>query len=65
MLTGTHYPSCFSNVALPTTELLDIHYSKISLHRAKAGSATRRFGCLFYFSQLAGMPTRIYQTVHD
>ena len=46
-------------------ELHEIHRSKISLHRAKAdyGYPTTRLP--YTFSKLAGLATRIYQTVHN
>ncbi len=66
-----YYASCrtlpkpYTNGALPRHELLEIHRSKISLHRAKAGYSYPTIRLPHSFSKLAGLPTRIYQTVHD
>jgi len=39
--------------------------AKISLHRAKAGYDYPTIRLPHTFAKLAGLPTRIYQTVHD
>jgi hypothetical protein len=51
--------------ALPKHELLEIHHSKISLHRAKAGYDYPTIRLPQAFSRLAGLSTRIYQTVQE
>ena len=51
--------------ALLKHELLEIHRSKISLHRAKAGYDYPTIKLPHTFSKLAGLPTRIYQNVHE
>ena len=63
MLTSNHYPDY--NFATPNDELLEIHRSKISLHHAKAGYDYPVVRLPHKFSRLAGLPTRIYQTVHE
>ncbi len=45
--------------------LHEIHHSKISLHRAKADYNYPTIRLPYTFSTLAGLPTRIYQTVHE
>jgi hypothetical protein len=50
---------------LPESALLEIHRSKISLRRAKTGYNYQTIRLPDRFSKLAGLPTRIYQTVHD
>jgi hypothetical protein len=62
MLATDHYP--FYNVAMPNHELLEVHRSKISLTRAKAGYDYPTIRLPFAFSGLIGLSTRIYQTVH-
>jgi len=49
----------------PESVLLEIHRSKISLHHAKAGYDYPAIRLPFTFSKLAGLPTKIYQTVHE
>jgi hypothetical protein len=51
--------------ALPKHGLLEIHRSKISLHRAKEGYSYPAIRLPHTFSELAGLSTRVYQTVHD
>ena len=51
--------------AFPKQELLEIHRSKISLHQAKAGYSYPTMRLPYTFSKLAGLPIRIYQTVHE
>jgi hypothetical protein len=63
MLAAEHYP--YNDVAIPNHELLEVHHSKISLHRAKAGYNYPTIRPPYTFSKLAGLSTRIYQTVHD
>ena len=46
-------------------DLLETHRSKISFHHAKAGYSYPTIHLPHTFSVLAGLPTRIYQTVHD
>ncbi|MGA7077041.1 MAG: hypothetical protein WBZ42_10965 [Halobacteriota archaeon] len=65
MLTAENYPALFTDVVLSKHELLEIHRSKISLHRAKTGYSYPTIRLPYAFSKLAGLPTRIYQTVHD
>jgi hypothetical protein len=65
MLAAEHYSEFFADVALPKNELLAIHRSRISLHRAKAGYSYPTIRMPHTFIKLAGLPTRIYQTVHE
>ena len=66
MLAAEHYPSAFTDrTSLPTHELLEIHCGKISLHHAKAGYNYPTIRLPHTFSKLAGLSTRIYQTVHE
>jgi hypothetical protein len=62
MLATDHYP--YYDVAMPNHELLEVHRSKISLTRAKAGYDYPTIRLPFAFSGLIGLSTRIYQTVH-
>jgi hypothetical protein len=55
----------FILMLMPNHELLEVHRSKISLHRAKADYSYPTISLPHTFSALAGLPTRIYQTVHD
>ena len=55
----------FVDAALPEYDLLEIHRSKISLHCAKEGYSYPTIRLPHGFSNLAGLPTRVYQTVHD
>jgi len=50
---------------VPNHELLEIHRSKISLHRAKTEYSYPTIRLPHTFSALAGLSTRIYQTVHN
>jgi hypothetical protein len=43
----------------------EIHRSKISLHHAKAGYSYPTIRLPHTFADLAGLPTKIYQTVHE
>ena len=45
--------------------LSEIHSSTISLHHAKEGYDYPTIRLPHTFAKLAGLPTRIYQTVHD
>jgi hypothetical protein len=54
-----------ADVALPKSELLEIHRSKISMHHAKARYSYPTVRLPHMFSALAGLPTKIYQTVHE
>jgi hypothetical protein len=65
MLAAEHYPDLFVYGALPKRELLKVHHSKISLHRAKANYSYPTIRLPHTFSTLAGLPARIYQTVHE
>ena len=65
MLAAEHYPDVFADAVLPKPELLEIHRSKISIHNAKAEYSYPTIRLPPTFSQLAGLRTRIYQTVHD
>ena len=64
MLAAEHYQDLFAGSALPKRELLEVHRGKISLHHAKAGYDYPAIRLPFTFSGLAGLSTRIYQTVH-
>ncbi|MGD0717181.1 MAG: hypothetical protein ABR979_03840 [Halobacteriota archaeon] len=59
-----YYPDLHPDVAMPNRELFEIHRSKISLHRAKADYNYPMIRLPHTFSMLAGLRTRIYQTVH-
>jgi hypothetical protein len=63
MLATEHY-RCH-DVTIPKHELLEVHRSKISLHRAKAGYDYPTIRLPHIFTKLAGLPTRIYQTVYE
>ena len=52
-------------IDLPESALLEIHRSKISLHHAKNGYNYPTVRLPYTFSRLAGLSTRIYQTVQD
>jgi hypothetical protein len=64
MLAAEYYSELFTS-GTPKNELLEIHHSKISLHQAKSGYRYPTIRLPHTFSTLAGLPTRIYQTVHD
>lgn len=53
------------HVTCENPTLHEIHRSKISLHRAKAGYSYPTIRLPHTFSKLAGLPTRIYQAIHD
>ena len=65
MLAAEPYSDIPTCGALPRTELLEIHRSKISLHHAKKGYDYPSIRLPHRHSKLAGLSTRIYQTVHD
>jgi hypothetical protein len=66
MLAAEHHLDFFADSALlPKQELLEVHHSKISLHRAKAGYDYPTIRLPHSFSKLAGLSTRILQTVHE
>ncbi|MGA3360316.1 MAG: hypothetical protein ABSC87_08950 [Halobacteriota archaeon] len=65
MLAADHHPDIHPDVAMPNHELLEIHRSKISLHHSKAGYNYPTIRLPHTFSKLAGLSTRIYQTVHN
>jgi hypothetical protein len=66
MLAAKHYPDALTDGAsLLTHELLEINRSKISLHHAKAGYEYPTIRLPHTFSKLAGLSTRIYQTIYD
>jgi len=65
MLAVEHNPDLFSDVTMPKRGLLEIYRTKISLHRAKAGYDYPTIRLPHTFSKLAGLSTRVYQTVHD
>ncbi len=52
MLASEHYP--YYNAAMSNYELLEVHRSKISLHRAKAHYSTQLLGCLIGSQGLQG-----------
>jgi hypothetical protein len=64
MLTAEHCSNLFADSAPPKHELLEIHHSKISLHYAKADYSYPTIRLRHHLSMLAGLPMRIYQTVH-
>ena len=57
-----HYPYFYSDHA---AQPLEVHRSKISLTRARAGYDYPTIRLPFAFSRLIGLSTRIYQTVHN
>lgn len=63
MLAAERYTNLFADVALAKNELLEVHRSKISLHRAKENYTYPTIRLPHHFFALAGLPTRIYQTV--
>jgi hypothetical protein len=60
-----HYRDVFARIAHPKHEMLEVHRSKISLHRAKVGYDYPMIGLPHTFSKLAGLSTRVYQTIYD
>jgi hypothetical protein len=65
MLAAEDSPDILSDVKLPNPELWEVHRTKISLHRAKTGYSYPTIRLPHRFSALAGLPTQIYQTVHE
>lgn len=65
MLAAEHYLDLFTDAAMLKHELYQIHRSKISLHRAKAGYDYPTIRLPHTFSKLAGLSTRIYQTTYN
>ena len=65
MLSAKRCSELFADAALPKQEFLEIYRSKISLHRAKAGYSYPTIRLPHTFSKLVGLPTQIYQTIHD
>jgi hypothetical protein len=65
MLAVDRYPVFHPDATIPNHELLEIHRSKISLHRAKEGYNYPTLRLPHTLSKLAGLPTHIYQTVHN
>jgi hypothetical protein len=63
MVAVKRYP--YYDTAMSNYELLEVHRSKISIHHAKAGYDYPAIRLPFTFSKLAGLPTRIYQTVYE
>ena len=63
MLATEHY--AYDQGVTPNRLLLEVHSSKISLHRARAGYSYPTIRLPYTLSKLAGLRTRIYQTVHD
>ena len=59
------YSGLFADVMLSKLDLLKIHGSKISLHYSKAGYIYPTIRLPHKFSMLAGLPPKIYQTVHE
>lgn len=65
MLAVDRYPDLHPDASMLNHELLEVRRSKISLHRAKAGYSYPTIRLPLTFSALAGLPTRIYQIVHN
>jgi len=65
MLAAEHYPYLHPDFVMPNHELFETHSSKISLTRAKKGYAYPVTRLPYTFSKLAGLPTQIYQTMHN
>jgi hypothetical protein len=64
MLAREHCSDLFADVELPKHQLLEVKSNKISLHRAKEGYSYPTIRLPHTLSVLAGLPTRVYQTVH-
>jgi hypothetical protein len=62
MLAAEHYP--YYDGAMPNHGLLEVHRSKISLHHARTDYNYPTIRLPHTLSKLAGLQTRIYQTVH-
>lgn len=65
MLAAEHYQDLRTGFAMPKQELLEILRSKISLHHAKSGYNYPSIRLLHTLTKLAGLSTRLYQTVHE
>ena len=65
MLAAEHYQDLLTDFAPPKRELLGVHHGKISLHNAKEGYDYPTIRLPHTLSKLAGLPTSVYQTVHD
>ena len=65
MLEAQHYLDLFSDFAMPKHELSEINRNKFSVHHAKAGYSYPIIRLPHTLSTLIGLPSRIYQTVHD
>lgn len=65
MLAAEHYQDLRTDFAMPKQELLEIRRSKISLHHAKSGYNYPSIRLLHTLTKLAGLSTRLYQTVHE
>jgi hypothetical protein len=65
MIRADVHPSIFTEAVLSKSKLLEINRSKISLHHAKASYSYPTIWLRHTFSKLAGLSTRIYQTVHE
>jgi len=63
MIAAEHYP--YRDVSMLNHQLLEVHRSRISLHHAKADYRYPTIRLPYYLSSLAGLSTRIYQTVHN
>jgi hypothetical protein len=57
--------SRLNSVSVHEAALLEVHHGKISIHRAKKGYCYPTIRLPHTFSKLAGLPTRIYQTVQE
>ncbi len=65
MQVAENYSELLADAAPLNYELREIRRSKISLHRAKAGYSYPTIRLPHTFSKLAGLSTRIYQTIYD
>jgi hypothetical protein len=65
MLVAEHYQDPRVEFVLPKPGLLEIHRSKISIHHAKKRYDYPSIRLPHTFNKLAGLSTKIYQTVHE
>jgi len=65
MLAASSYLSPVADGQNPESALKEIHRSKVSLHHAKTGYDYPTIRLPHTFTQLAGLSTRIYQTMCD
>lgn len=65
MITAESYPLHYGARRPYTNALLEVHETKISLHCAKADYSYPTIRLPYKFSMLAGLRTRIFQTVHN